>query len=181
MNQAEYAARHNVSRKTVTMWKARGWLVFDGKQVDVEASDANLKRYRAAGVTAVPAVASNGNTSMKSGPDTPAAAAERILTASGAAWDLEEAKRIKENYLALLNQLEYEEKSGSLVALDIAESVLFTRAREFRDAVLNWPAKAAPLIAADLGMEADKVTEILTAHVHTFIAGLSEPKGDFKD
>lgn len=28
MKQSEFAALHGVSRKTVTTWKARGWLVF---------------------------------------------------------------------------------------------------------------------------------------------------------
>lgn len=46
MNQSQYAARHGVSPKTVTKWKERGWLVFAGDEVDVKASDANVKRYR---------------------------------------------------------------------------------------------------------------------------------------
>lgn len=50
MKQSEFAALHGVSRKTVTTWKARGWLVFgaDG-EVDAEASNAPLappERYR---------------------------------------------------------------------------------------------------------------------------------------
>lgn len=46
MNQADFAKLHNVSRKTVTAWKSRGWLVMDGEEVDVEASNANVERYR---------------------------------------------------------------------------------------------------------------------------------------
>jgi phage terminase Nu1 subunit (DNA packaging protein) len=53
MNQSEFAALHGVSRKTATKWKERGWLVFAGDQVDVEASNANLKKYRRDGVEAV--------------------------------------------------------------------------------------------------------------------------------
>jgi len=46
MNQADFAKLHNVSRKTVTTWKARGWLVMDGEEVNVEASNANIELHR---------------------------------------------------------------------------------------------------------------------------------------
>lgn len=46
MKQAEFARLHNVSRKTVTQWKTRGWLVMNGEDVDVEASNANIENYR---------------------------------------------------------------------------------------------------------------------------------------
>ena len=51
INQAEFARLMNVSRKTVTKWKERGWLVFSGDLVDVVETTEILKRYRAAGVT----------------------------------------------------------------------------------------------------------------------------------
>lgn len=46
MNQAEFAKLHGVSRKTVTMWKSRGWLVLEGDEVNVEASNANIEMHR---------------------------------------------------------------------------------------------------------------------------------------
>lgn len=67
MNQSEFAALHGVSRKTVTKWKERGWLVFDGDDVNVEASNKLLKRYRRDGVPDVtqsvthPRKVTNGN------------------------------------------------------------------------------------------------------------------------
>lgn len=53
MKQSEFAALHGVSRKTVTKWKERGWLVFDGDNVNVEESNKLLKRYRRDGAPAV--------------------------------------------------------------------------------------------------------------------------------
>ena len=50
MKQAEFSVRHGVSRKTVTQWKKRGWLVFEGDLVDVVASDAMIAKYRRDGV-----------------------------------------------------------------------------------------------------------------------------------
>lgn len=92
-----------------------------------------------------------------------------------------EAERIKENYLALIKKLEYEQKAGDLIELRVAEKVFFEASRAARDSWLNWPARVSPLIAADLGLEADSVIEVLTKHVHEHIAQLGEPEADFTD
>lgn len=108
-------------------------------------------------------------------------AAVRLLADGGATLDYAEALRVKENYLALLRRLEYEQKSGALVELTVAQGVLFEAFRGQRDAWLNLPAKIGPLLAAELGIdEADRVIEALTAHVHKQIADLGEPAADFK-
>lgn len=93
--------------------------------------------------------------------------------------DYAEALRLKENYLALLRRLEYEEKSGSLIELSIAEAVIFDCFRAQRDAWLNWPMRIGPLLAADLNAEVDIVTNALTEYVHKHIAELGEPEADF--
>ncbi|ENZ79617.1 hypothetical protein M3795_16840 [Ralstonia pickettii] len=95
--------------------------------------------------------------------------------------DYAEALQKKENYLALLRQLEYEEKSGSLVQLATAEAILFEEFRAQRDAWLNWPTRVGPLLAAELGIEADRLTEVLTAHVHKQIAQLGQPEANFTE
>lgn len=103
--------------------------------------------------------------------------ADRLLAAGAVPLhDYGEALRRKENYLALLKQLEYEQKSGALVPLEDAETILFDQARAQRDAWLNWPTRVGPLIAADLGLEADRVTGVLTEHVHKHIAQLGQPE-----
>lgn len=109
----------------------------------------------------------------------PSETAEKILREQGSNNNLVEAIRLKENYNALLKQLEYEQKSGSLVDFEIAQAVFFEEFRAQRDAWLNWPIRIAPLLAADLGLEADKVTEVLTAHVHKHISSLGEPEANF--
>lgn len=47
---AEYARRVGKSRAAITQWKNAGKLVMKGKRVDVEATDAYLKRYRRKGL-----------------------------------------------------------------------------------------------------------------------------------
>jgi hypothetical protein len=110
--------------------------------------------------------------------ETAADAAERIALTK-APYDRVEAERIKENYLALLKKLEYEQKEGSLVGIGVAEQVLFEASRAARDSWLNWPSRVGPLVAADLGLAADRVTEVLTAYVHEQIDQLGEPEADF--
>ena len=107
-------------------------------------------------------------------------AALRALQEDGAKLDYGEALRVKENYIAKLRQLEFQQKSGALVALVDAEGVLFELFRGQRDAWLSWPAKVGPILAAELGIEeADRVTELLTMHVHKQISDLGEPDTDF--
>ncbi len=185
MNQAEFARRHGVSRKTVTQWKERGWLVMNGREIDVEASETILEKYRKTVIredvlpeeerlspTDDDAYQDDG-----SGEDmSPDKVAERIMLATGATMSLDEARRIKENYLALLTKLEYQQKEGDLVDLTEAKEVLFTCARQSRDAWMNWPARVAPLMAADLDIPADRMTEVLTEHVHKHISLLGEPE-----
>lgn len=117
--------------------------------------------------------------STPDGDDSLEAEASRLLSEDEGV-DYAEALRRKENWLALLRQLEYEQKSGALVELAVAQAVLFEASRGQRDAWLNWPAKIGPLLAAELGLEeADRVTEALTAHVHKQISELGEPAADF--
>ncbi|NMX99337.1 hypothetical protein HBO43_22360 [Pseudomonas veronii] len=105
--------------------------------------------------------------------------AARLLESGGVAThDYAEALRRKENYLALLRQLEYEQKSGSLVDLEVAEKILFEQARASRDAWLNWPTRVGPLLAADLGLEADRVVGALTEYVHKHISQLGTPEDE---
>jgi hypothetical protein len=194
MNQSEFAALHGVSRKTVTKWKERGWLVFAGDDIDVDASNAYLKRYRRDGAPAVTQSVTQppkGNkrksvtqvaTEVTLDADESASdVAKRILSGNVELLNFDEARCFKENYLGLMAQLEYERKSGSLVELDTATAILFEEFRAQRDAWLNWPTRVGPILAADLGVEADRVVEILTAHVHKHIRQLGEPEANFSE
>lgn len=146
MKQSEFAALHGVSRKTVTQWKSRGWLVMQGDRVDVEASNARLKKYRREGVTPL-----SGNTPGNSKRQVTAAigesaedAAVRILSARGADMNLDEARCMKENYLALLNRLEYDQKSGAVVPVADVTKAVGVEYAKVRTRLLAIPAEQAP-------------------------------------
>src|SRR6516164_8242762 len=69
VSQAEYARRLGVSRAAVAQWKKSGRLVLQGDLVDVDATDAKLKRYRRAGLPEVneqAAVVKRGRPRVKS-------------------------------------------------------------------------------------------------------------------
>lgn len=134
MNQSDFAKLHGVSRKTVTTWKARGWLVLDGDDIDVKASNANIERYRKTVTrtakkndkSAVGNKQGNrtgnksksnslGNKTSVDHHESPTKIVERMIADNGAKMTLDEARTLKENFLALLTQLEYEIKSGQVL------------------------------------------------------------------
>ena len=170
-SQAEFARMHGVSKKSVTGWKARGWLVMDGKGVDVEASNEVLKKYRRDGLPVTQA----GNdevTVERHDDETAAEAAERIvLSLSPHSYD--EARRIKENYLALLNQLEYDQKSGAVVAVtDVAGAVGATLAK-VRTRLLAIPAEQAPRVhrVKTVAEVQDLLQELITEALEELVSG----------
>ena len=151
IKQTEFAKRRGVSRMAVTKWKASGMLVMRGDLVDVEASDARLKKYRRDGLpkptkaTPKRGAAKAKAVAPKRG-ETSSQAAERIAL-SVAPFDLQEARRIKENYLALLNQLEYDQRSGTVVAVEDVAGAIGQQLARVRTRLLAIPAECAPRVA----------------------------------
>ncbi|WP_233872458.1 hypothetical protein [Paraburkholderia adhaesiva] len=104
-----------------------------------------------------------------------AAVTERVL--NGASYA--DALRIRESYNALLKQLEYATRAGSLIELSVAQNVLFESFRLQRDSWINWPARVAPLIAADMGIEdIEALADALSNHVRAQLSALGEPSGE---
>jgi len=176
MNQTEFAAFHNVSRKTVTKWKERGWVVLSGDDVDVEVSNEKLKKYRVKRVTqsvTQPKGNKQGNKGNKppefievlaEDDETPKDAAERIIQESGAFMDIDEAKRVKENYLALLNQLDYDIKSRKVVLFDDALKSVGEQYARIRTRLLAIPSEQAPRVhrLASVSEVQDCLLDIIT-------------------
>ncbi|WP_073381706.1 RNA polymerase subunit sigma-70 [Edwardsiella piscicida] len=139
MNQSDFAKLHGVSRKTVTAWKARGWLVLAGDDIDVEASNANIKRFRKTVTRPEKKPEGNkqgnktgnrssgnksGNKNDKEVAESPTRTVERMIAENGVTMTLDEARQMKENFLALLTQLEYDIKSGQVLPYkDMIEAV----------------------------------------------------------
>src|SRR5580692_8522515 len=104
--------------------------------------------------------------------DAKAAKANAARAASFAAASLQ-----KEQSLAALRRLEYEQRAGVLITIETSRRVLFEQARGARDHWLNWPARVAPLLAADLGVEPVDALRVLTKLVHAHVSAMGEPDG----
>lgn len=209
VNQAEFARLEGVARKTVTDWKNRNWLVISGTLVDVEASRKILKKYRPTPAKTVTQLqsknaktsarsnkASNtkkaapGNTTRarKAPAKTPALDPDSVefdlamdIATNGAPHSINEARRIKENFLAKLREQEYLQKTGELVEMAEVETALFEANRGHRDTWLAWPSKVAPLIAARLGVEVQPMVEALNEYVHKQITQLGDAELEIGD
>lgn len=179
MTRIDYAKHAGVDRKTITRWiKAGRYIVLDGDEINVEESDKALALLRNSKDGRTTNAAKNKKKSEPISLDDngTAAAVTAIMMANGAEMSKEEASRVKENYLALMAKLDYEKQSEQSIEMAVAETVFFEEFRAQRDSWLNWPQKVAPLMAADLDVPADRMTEVLIAHVHKHIAGLGEPE-----
>jgi hypothetical protein len=204
LTQAEFARHRGVSRKAVTGWKQKGFLVFsEAGLIDVEASEWNLDQRPASyrgGVTHRPVRAAPGNTAhaapkapAKPKPDTWRTLGEALPQPAAAQVDgdagegpadptnlpLPEAIRRKENFLGLQRKQEVEKNEKKLVDRAAAEALFYETARDLRDAWLAWPARVAIEMADELKVDARALTPVLTAYVNKHLAELGEPEGQF--
>lgn len=198
-----YAKLHGVSKAAAQKWQNRGLLRLKDGKVDVEASDQSLA-HAGVGRFADPATKARRTATQPPEPvavsvaPLPAAmvgdleeaaaqgdeAAATILQfmaglSEGRTVDLITAQTIKENGLAAIRMIEARKRSGEVIELADAEAVLFDMFRHQRNAWLNFASRVGPLIAADLDVPADKVVEVLTAHVHQHLTELGEPGDPF--
>lgn len=92
-----------------------------------------------------------------------------------------EAERIKQNALALKHVLDVHQKAGRLVNKEAVLREAFASGRAWRDMWLNWPSKIAPLLAADLGIEPDKLVGFLSGYVHKQVSELGDVELDLSE
>ncbi|MFM0648089.1 hypothetical protein PQR14_27540 [Paraburkholderia bryophila] len=126
----------------------------DGDLVDVAASVDNLQKYRVKGANdpATPPATPPANSTARdpaSGPqvtvfeDAAESAADDMLSTQDG-LTIEEAKRLKENYLAKLAQLEYDIKSNRVVEVSEVVGVVGAEYAVVRSKLLAIPSEQAP-------------------------------------
>jgi hypothetical protein len=81
--------------------------------------------------------------------------------ASGA--DYSRARAVRENYLARMSKLDFEERSSKLVSRDEVQVAAFNKFRTFRDGMLNLPDRLAAVLAAE--SDSAKVHELLATEI----------------
>jgi hypothetical protein len=57
---------------------------------------------------------------------------------------------------------------------------VFSLARAERDAWIGWPARVAALMAAELGVDAHQLEQLMLAHVRAHLETLAEPRIDLR-
>jgi hypothetical protein len=104
---------------------------------------------------------------------------EQGLPASGNVTFVQ-ARTAHEIAKAHLARLRLQRMKGELIDRARATALVFRMAREERDTWVNWPARVAALIAAELGVEAHTMQKALETHVRAHLAELAEVRPEFR-
>lgn len=195
MSERQYAAHAGLSRGAIQKAKAAERLVlFADGSIDASASDARraettdpsktrrtptprLKPVPEAAVTAV------GDTLREQGLTAPAV---------GGGTTFLQAKTANEVLKAQERRIRLQKLKGELIERARALSLVFRLAREERDSWVNWPARAAALMAAELSASCSDATgqqiavepaamqKVLEKHVRAHLDELAEVRPDFR-
>ena len=179
MSERQYAAHVGLSRGAIQKAKAAGRLVLheDGS-IDAAASDrlraeatdpSKTRKTAASKLKPVPeaAVSAVGDTLREQGMAAPV---------TGGGTTFLQAKTAHEVLKAQERRIRLAKLKGELVDRDRATALVFRLAREERDAWVNWPARVAALMAAELGTETAAVQKVLEAHVRAHLEELAQPR-----
>ena len=85
-----------------------------------------------------------------------------------------QARTANEVLKAQERRLRLQQMKGELVDRAKAVAQVFKLARDERDAWLNWPARVAAVMAAELEVDAHKLHTVLERHVRDHLAELAE-------
>jgi hypothetical protein len=104
---------------------------------------------------------------------------EQGLPASGNITFVQ-ARTAHEIAKAHLARLRLQRMKSELIDRAKAQALVFRLAREERDVWINWPARVAALMAAELGVEAHPMQKVLETHVRAHLADLAEVRPEFR-
>ncbi len=195
MSERQYAAHVGLSRGAIQKAKAAERLVLypDGS-INATASDARRAETTDPSKTRKPptpklkpvpeaAVAAVGDTLREQGLAVPAV---------GGGTTFLQAKTANEVLKAQERRIRLQKLKGELIERARALALVFRLAREERDAWVNWPARAAALMAAELSASCADVTgqqitvepaamqKVLEKHVRAHLDELAEVRPDFR-
>jgi hypothetical protein len=110
---------------------------------------------------------------------------EQGLPAGGSVTFVQ-ARTAHEIAKAHLARLKLQERRNEIVDRAKATALVFRLAREERDAWINWPARIAALMAAELaasaadGIGAHQMQKVLEAHVRAHLSELADIRPEFR-
>ncbi len=195
MSERQYAAHAGLSRGAIQKAKTAERLVlFADGSIDAEASDrrrvettdpSKIRKSPAPKLKPVPeaAVAAVGDTLREQGLAVPAV---------GGGTTFLQAKTANEVLKAQERRIRLQKLKRELIDRVRALALVFRLAREERDAWVNWPARAAALMAAELSASCSDATgqqiavepaamqKVLERHVRAHLDELAEVRPDFR-
>ena len=195
MSERDYAARAGLSRGAIQKAKLAGRLaLYPDGSIDPEASDTRRaaatdpSKQRGArapeGSAERSSAAATVQPKLKPVPNAALSAVGETLrenglpSPSGGGATFLQAKTANEVLKSQERRLKLQKLKGELVDRARAEALVFRLARETRDAWVNWPARAAALIAAEVGIDPAAMQKVLEAHVRAHLDELSEGRID---
>ena len=197
MSERQYAAHVGLSRGAIQKAKTAERLVLypDGS-INAAASDARraettdpskVRGDRGASGAAKAPRTKPPEPKLKQVPEAAVAAVGDTLREQGLAvpavgggTTFLQAKTANEVLKAQERRIRLQKLKGELIERARALSLVFRLAREVRDAWGNWPARAAALMAADLGVEPAAMQKVLEKHVRAHLDELAEVRPDFR-
>lgn len=140
MSLSAFARKRGVSRVTARKWRDRGLvLIDDNGRVRVAASDALLdgrpEVYRGGRIGGNPPKGAPGTSNGSNGHG------EHDMS-------IAQAINMKENYLALMQQLRYEKATGRLVELEAVTAAVARRFVVVKNQMMGLGSKVAPQVCA---------------------------------
>jgi len=189
MSERQYAAHVGLSRGAIQKAKDTGRLVlFADGSIDAVASDERRATMTdQAKSSATPSAPKATAPKMKPVPEAAVAAVGETLRdeglpapVAGGGTTFLQAKTANEVLKAQERRLRLQKLKGELIDRARALSLVFRLARQERDVWVNWPARAAALMAADLGVEPAAMQKVLEKHVRAQLDDLAEVKPDLR-
>ncbi len=183
LSERQYAAHVGLSRGAIQKARLSGRLVLhaDGS-IDAVASDA-----RRAGMTdpAQQRRPEDSGFSMRAVPDAAVSAVGETLRESGlpppstaGGTTFVQARTANEVLKAQERRLRLQQLKGDLIDKARAKAFVFRLAREERDAWVNWPARVAALMAAEIGVDVAALQRVLETHVRSHLDDLARVRID---
>jgi len=105
---------------------------------------------------------------------------EPIAAGPGQAMTFMQARTANEVLKAQERRLRLQQMKGELVDRAKAVAQVFKLARDERDAWVNWPARVAAMIAAELEVDAHKLHTVLERHVSDHLTELAEVRPNLR-
>ena len=195
LSERAYAGRVGLSRGAIQKAKEAGRIVlFPDGSIDAAASDARRaemtdpsKVRGERGAAPKPPTPARSGPKLKPVSEAAVAAVGDTLREQGLAvpavgggTTFLQAKTANEVLKAQERRIRLQKLKGELIERARALSLVFRLAREVRDAWVNWPARAAALMAADLGVEPAAMQKVLEKHVRAHLDELAEVRPDFR-